>query len=170
MIEIRISKIILVLCCTLMAFLPGVNNVLDYQINLAHVRHVMMMDTHVVDTFSGSFRSIESPFIHHAFYILIITAEFTIGLLGIWGSIELWKARHDADLFNRSKSKVVLSLTLGIIVWFAGFIVVGGEWFLMWLSEDWNSQQAAYRMTIPIILTLIYVSMKDDNDVVQTIT
>ena len=163
MIHIRISKIIVAVSCALLAFLPGINNIIDYNINLVHVQHVLMMDTHVVDVGSSGIRSIESPFVHHLAYVSIIITELLIGILGIWGSIELWKARHNAVQFNTKKAKVIWSMTLGLLVWFTGFLVIGGEWFLMWLSEEWNSQQAAFRLVIPFMLGLIYVSSKDED-------
>lgn len=36
-------------------------------------------------------------------------------------------------------------LTLGFTLWFAGFMIVGAEWFQMWQSTTWNGQQAAFR-------------------------
>ena len=163
MIQIRISKIILAVSCALLAFLPGINNVVDFEVNMVHVQHVLMMDTHVVDVGSKAIRDIHSPLIHKLAYISIIIAEWLIGIFGIWGSIEMWKARHSASLFNRSKGKVIIAMTLGVMVWFTGFLVIGGEWFLMWLSEEWNSQQAAFRLVVPFMLALIYISMKDED-------
>ena len=163
MIEIRISKIIIAVSTSLLALLPGFNNIVDFDINLVHVQHVLMMDTHVVEVGSAGMRSIHSPVIHHIAYISIIIAEWVIGILGLWGSYELWKARKSAALFNRKKGKVVLSMTLGILVWFTGFMVIGGEWFLMWLSEEWNSQQAAFRLVVPFMLGLIFISAKDED-------
>ncbi len=163
MIHIRISKIIVALSCALLAFLPGINNIIDYEVNLVHVQHVLMMDTHVVTVDSSGIRSIDSPFVHHLAYILIIITELLIGILGFWGSLDLWKARHDVQLFNRKKGKVIWSMTLGVLVWFTGFLVIGGEWFLMWLSEEWNSQQAAFRLVIPFLLGLIFISSKDED-------
>ena len=162
MIHIRISKIIVALSCAILALLPGFNNIIDYNVNLVHVQHVLMMDTHVVEVGSSGMRSIQSPFIHHLAYISIIISELLIGVLGIWGCIDLWKVRKDANLFNQNKTKVIWSMTLGVLVWFTGFMVIGGEWFLMWLSEEWNSQQAAFRLVVPFMLGLIYVSAKDE--------
>jgi hypothetical protein len=35
-----------------------------------------------------------------------------------------------------------------MVLWFSGFITVGGEWFLMWQSEIWNGQEAAFRLVV----------------------
>ncbi len=40
-------------------------------------------------------------------------------------------------------------------LWFFGFIVVGGEWFQMWQSANWNGQPSAFRVSACIALVLI---------------
>ncbi|SDY58163.1 Predicted small integral membrane protein [Pseudomonas salomonii] len=74
----------------------------------------------------------------HAAYVLIIFGEALTAVL-----LSLWRARHavGAD-FNRAKAGATASLTLGFVVWFFGFMVVGGEWFLMWQSHQCNGQSA----------------------------
>ena len=162
MIEIRISKILVVISCALLGGLPGVSNVLDYEVNLVNVQHVLSMDVQIIDTFAKSWKAINSPVIHHLAYILIIISELMVAVLGIWGAADMWKARHDVVAFNRSKSKAIWALNLGLLIWLMGFMVIGGEWFLMWLSPEWNSQQSAFRIVIPFLLTLIFIAQKDE--------
>lgn len=45
--------------------------------------------------------------------------------------------------------------------WFAGFLVVGGEWFQMWQSKTWNGQEAAFRFVACIGLVLIFLNQPD---------
>ena len=40
-------------------------------------------------------------------------------------------------------------------------MVVGGEWFSMWQSKDWNAQEAAYRFYMAVLGVLIFVSLPD---------
>ena len=40
-------------------------------------------------------------------------------------------------------------------------MVVGGEWFAMWQSEDWNGQQAAFRFYLTVLAVLIFVNQPD---------
>ena len=49
-------------------------------------------------------------------------------------------------IFNSAKRFSIVALTLGMLLWFVAFIIVGGEWFLMWQSKTWNGQDAAFRM------------------------
>jgi predicted small integral membrane protein len=41
--------------------------------------------------------------------------------------------------------------------WFVGFMVIGGEWFLMWQSSTWNGQEAAFRFYLTVLAVSAYV-------------
>ena len=163
MIAIRISKILFVFSAALFAGLVGINNILDYQINFASVQHVLMMDSVYPDN-NSMWRVVESTWLHHLAYWLIIVTELVIAVLGFWGAFELWQVRHDAVAFNRQKVKPVWALTLGVLLWFTGFMVIAGEWFLMWQSKEWNAQQAAFRFTVMFLLILVFLVQKDQDD------
>ena len=160
---IRISKILFVFSAALFAALAGMNNLLDYQTNFIPVQHVLLMDTVFPDN-NSTWRAVVSPWLHHCAYWLIIITELAIAVLGFWGAGELWRARRDAAAFNRRKTKSILALTLGILLWFTGFIVVAGEWFLMWQSESWNAQQTAFFFAASFLLILIVLVLEDRDD------
>ena len=73
----------------------------------------------------------------------------------------LWHVRSDAARFNRAKRLVHIGVALGLLVWFFGFLVVGGEWFQMWQSQKWNGQQGAFRFYLTILAVLIFVNQED---------
>ncbi|MBV8119353.1 MAG: DUF2165 family protein [Alphaproteobacteria bacterium] len=50
---------------------------------------------------------------------------------------------------------------IGFVVWFFGFMVVGGEWFAMWQSAKWNGQEATFRFYLTILAVLLYVNQAD---------
>lgn len=54
-----------------------------------------------------------------------------------------------------------LAATAGFLVWFVGFMAVGGEWFGMWQSATWNGQEPAFRFYVTMLLVLIYVIQPD---------
>ncbi len=39
---------------------------------------------------------------------------------------------------------------------------VGGKWFGMWMSKEWNGVPDAFRFFITIILVPIYLAMPDE--------
>ena len=157
---IRTSKVIVIWAVAFFASLVVFNNITDYASNHTFVSHVLRMDT----TFPGNramWRSIDSPWLHHAFYWVIICTETVVAALCWVGGFRLLKARGDANRFNHAKRFAIAGLTLGIILWFTGFITVGGEWFLMWQSETWNGQEAAFRLVVILAIALLYVVQPD---------
>ena len=159
---IRSSKVLLIWAVAFHVSLVGLNNLIDYGSNFAFVSHVLQMDT----TFPGNrlmWRAIDLPLLHHAVYWFIILAELTIAALCWLGGLRLVRSLNDSDLFNKSKDVAVAGLTLGILLWFTGFITVGGEWFLMWQSATWNGEEAAFRLVAVLGIVLLYLTQPDGN-------
>jgi predicted small integral membrane protein len=69
--------------------------------------------------------------------------------------------RDDAARFNRSKDLIVIALTLGFLLYQFGFVTIGGEWFGMWMSQQWNGVPSAFRFVVTIVAVLIFVSLPD---------
>ena len=158
---IRYSKIIFIAAIALFASLVAFGNMTDYGSNFAFVQHVLQMDTVFPDTKIG-YRAITSPWLHHAAYVLIIGLEALTAVLcwcGAWRLLAAVKA--SSRDFNRSKNVAVCGLSLGFLVWQAGFMSIGGEWFGMWMSSDWNGVPSAFRFLVTIMLVLIYLVLPD---------
>lgn len=159
---VRASKTALVLAIAFFASLVVFNNVTDYNSNFQFVSHVLLMDTTFPDN-AGMWRAIESPALHHIAYIGIFLTEAAVAVLCWLGGYRLLRAVRGSD-FNRAKGTAVAGLTLGVLLWFTGFMTVGGEWFLMWQSETWNGQAAAFRLIAILGLVLVYVVLPDSDD------
>lgn len=154
---LRAAKVLLVFAVAVFYTLMVFNNLTDYGSNYQFVRHVLMMDS----TFPGNhgmWRAINTPALHTAFYISIIAWEFVTLALSWWGGVRLMKAfRGTAEEFQGAKSIAIAALALSLLMWFVAFLIVGGEWFLMWQSKTWNGQDAAFRMftVVGIVLFLL---------------
>jgi predicted small integral membrane protein len=75
----------------------------------------------------------------------------------------LWRARaSSAAAFHRAKRVAVLGLSLGVLLWLGGFMAIGGEWFGMWMSSQWNGLQSAFRFVVVLLLALVYLGQRDD--------
>jgi predicted small integral membrane protein len=158
---IRAAKVVLVGAIALFASLVAFGNITDYGTNLAFVQHVLSMDS-IFPTSSIRYRAISSPALQHVAYALIIAAELLVALLCWAGVIALGRRiRADAGAFNRAKMFAVLGLTLGFMLWQVGFMTVGGEWFGMWQSQQWNGVPSAFRFALTIMAVLIFVAMPD---------
>lgn len=150
----------MVLAFAFYASLVAFNNLTDYNSNFTLVTHVLTMDT----TFPGNkglWRAIQSPVIHHIVYGFIIATEIIIAALCWLGGFRLCQHIKKPALFNDAKGLAILGLTLGFLLWFTGFMTIGGEWFLMWQSEAANAQQVAFRLAVIIGITLIYLVHAD---------
>lgn len=159
---IRITKISLVFAIALYYTVVALNNTTDYNSNFQFVRHVLMMDSTFPNN-GAMWRAINSPAIHTLFYISIIVWEALTMIFCWWGGIKLVRSlKAPAATFQRAKTTAIIGLTLGALLWFTAFLTIGGEWFLMWQSQKWNGQDAAFRMFAIMGIVLILVVMKDD--------
>lgn len=156
----RSSKVLLVWTVAFFVSLVVFNNLTDYGSNFGFVGHVLKMDTTFPDN-RAMWRAIDSPSIHHGFYWFIILAEVAIAILCWLGGFRLLSSINDSARFDKSKGIAISGLTLGIVLWFTGFITIGGEWFLMWQSETWNGQEAAFRLVVILGIVLLYLVQPD---------
>ncbi|MEV5874308.1 DUF2165 domain-containing protein [Streptomyces sp. NPDC052101] len=127
---------ILALYIALVAF----GNITDFGTNQQFVRHVLAMDTTFHDK-DLMWRAITSTGLQDTAYVLIIAWETASALVLIWGTY-LW-ARRRSDLARRISTYGLLML---LLLFGAGFIAIGGEWFSMWQSKAWNGLEAATRI------------------------
>ena len=159
---VRLSKILMVFLVGLYALFVAANNILDYETNFVALRHVMAMDT-VLPTSSLTWRAVTSAPVHHAAYWLVIGFELLIGVLCAAGASGLWCAKNGtAAQFLAAKQTAVAGLVSGFVLWFFGFLIIAGEWFVMWQSQDWDVRQASFRVAASFALVLIFLNQRDD--------
>ncbi|MGB1261735.1 MAG: DUF2165 family protein [Cognaticolwellia sp.] len=133
--SIRILKIVLVVFVGLQGWLYVAGNIANWDAGLAAVGYVLSMQGHEVYT-TSIFPSITSPALVTIAFVVIIFAEILIGALSLIGAWKLWQVRHgDANLFNSAKTFAILGAGMAMIVWFGGFVVIGGGLFQMWQTQ-----------------------------------
>lgn len=173
----RLSKIVLLAAVTFFFLLVFLNNgVLDYRGNYEFVRHVLSMDT--TGEHGQLWRAIRpsgpdaaNHWIYHAFYWTIIACEVTTGVLCGWGTWKLWRARHaSAEVFNAAKDVAICGLTLSLLQWFTISLTIGAEWFLMFLSREWDAQGSAFRMFGCLGIILIHLNQENRDLPAKTAT
>ena len=164
MITVRLAKIVLVAALAAFAFIVAYDNIVDYDSNYEFVRHVLSMDT----TFPNNalmHRAITDPRLWTAAYVVIIAMEALTSLLLVVGALALLGLINaPAVAFNRAKAWAVAGLTLGIVLWFFGFLVVAGEYFAMWQSKTWNGQETAFRISAMLLGVLIFVCLPERDE------
>lgn len=158
---VRLSRILLLAAIALWLSLVAFGNLTDYGSNWPFVQHVLAMDT----IFPGAdihYRAITSPWLQRAAYALIIAMETLAALVCWMGVWRLWRSRAASGaVFHRAKRAGVLGLTLGVMLWLGGFIAIGGEWFGMWMSSQWNGIESAFRFVVVLLAALVLLGQRE---------
>lgn len=128
-----------------------VGNVTDFGTNQQFVRHVLAMDTTFGDD-DLMWRAVTSRAVQDTAYVAIIVWEAVAALVLIAGTW-FW-ARGDAV---RARTLSTYGLLLLMLLFGAGFIAIGGEWFSMWQSKNWNGLDAATRVFVLSGVVLLVV-------------
>ena len=145
----------------LMTFLIAFSNITDYATNFDFVKHVLSMDT-IFENSTVKYRSISNDGVHHAAYLIIIVLETAMAYFFITSAVKMFRQlKNEKEQFNTTKKNAYIGISLGILLWFIGFTVVGGEWFSMWQSADWNGLDPADRITTFFMLTYLALVVVD---------
>ncbi|HWU78017.1 MAG TPA: DUF2165 domain-containing protein [Rhodanobacter sp.] len=159
--SMRLSKILLVLAIALWLALVAFGNITDYGSNWVFVQHVLAMDS----IFPGAdihYRAIHSPALQHLAYLAIIVVETLAAGLCSFGGWRMWRARRASVATFRDAARVaVAGLSLGLLLWLGGFMAIGGEWFGMWMSSQWNGVASAFRFVMVLLVALVYLGQRD---------
>ncbi|PBP83429.1 hypothetical protein CCL16_17255 [Pseudomonas syringae] len=165
MTALRFSQATLVVFIFFYLLLVGYNNMVDYGSNFAFVQHVLLMDI-IFPSNPLASRSITNSTLHHVVYWIIISGEIASGVLCFLGGLRLFRnIRSENSIFTKKKNLAIAGLTIGIVLWFFGFMTIAGEWFLMWQSQKWNGQQAAFRLIVCMGVVLIYLIQNEPGSV-----
>jgi predicted small integral membrane protein len=121
---------------TLYMGLVVLNNVTDFPANRAFVEHVLAMDT-TFQSPNTMWRAITNSTVALLVYVAIIAWEaLTAVVLGI-GFVKGVRGSDGARSYGTVGFLMMMAL------FGAGFIAIGGEWFQMWQSQQWNGLQPA---------------------------
>jgi predicted small integral membrane protein len=141
--------------------LVAFSNITDFGTNQQFVRHVFAMDTTFKDE-DLMWRAIESKGVQDAAYVLIIIWE-TVSALVLLTATYFWARALGHRSFHTARRYSTLGLLMVLLLFGAGFIAIGGEWFVMWQSGDWNGLDAALRVFLlsGVVLLVTYLPTND---------
>jgi predicted small integral membrane protein len=159
----RYLKIILVVFVGLTGLLFVAGNIANWNAGLELVSYVLSMKDHEVYG-SHIFPTVTNPTLVTIAYLLILAGEFLVGVLSLKGAWDLWSTRKESsDAFNASKKYAVLGTGMAMVVWFGGFIVIGGVLFQMWQTKiGAGSFHDSFIFAVFGGLVLLFVSTPDD--------
>ena len=163
MIVIKYCKVAFVAVIASFFTLVAFGNITDYGTNWLFVQHVLSMDTIFPDS-TLRWRAINAEPIQMLAYVLIIAWEALTAIV-LWVGVArlLGALRH--PWFAAAKPTAVVGLGMGFLLYAAGFVVIGGEWFAMWQSEDWNGQQTAFGFLTMIGIVLLILLLPEQEPV-----
>ena len=154
---LRLSRIALVVAVALFFTLVAFGNITDYGANWQFVRHVMTMDTTFQDP-ELMWRAVTDLQLQQATYVTIITWQALTALVLWLGIVRLLRAvTADRAGFAGARGLAVVGLTMGLLLYVLGFLVVAGEWFAMWQSHTWNGQVTAGIFVLFIGVALLHL-------------
>ncbi|MEN8651279.1 DUF2165 domain-containing protein [Streptomyces sp. 21So2-11] len=158
---LAVAATVLVATVALYKALVAFGNITDFGTNQEFVRHVLAMDTTFKDE-DLMWRSIDSKAVQDIAYIAVIAWETVTALVLIVAAVHWVTALRGGDL-GRARRLATYGLLMVLLLFGAGFIAVGGEWFAMWQSETWNGLDAAARNFLVAGVALVVVLLPGDD-------
>lgn len=154
---------LLVAINALYIFLVALGNITDYDTNYAFVQHVLSMDTTNFGGAAGEgldpdvmWRAITDPVAWNVAYLGLIVWE-TAAALVLLGAVALWVRGFVRRDYRLARSVSSIGLLMIVLLFFGGFITIGGEWFTMWRSTAWNGLDPAFRNSVLAGITLVLI-------------
>ncbi|MFJ2738197.1 DUF2165 domain-containing protein [Streptomyces sp. NPDC087440] len=144
---------VVALCMSLVAF----GNITDFGTNQQFVQHVLSMDTTFKDP-DLMWRAVESSAVQNAAYVAVIAWE-TLTAAVLLTATWFWITGLRRDAYDRARAASTVGLVMMLLLFGMGFLAIGGEWFAMWQSSDWNGLDAAARNLALAAFTLLVVHL-----------
>ena len=158
---IRLCKTALVATVALFFALVAFGNITDYGTNWPFVVHVLAMDTIFPDS-TVKWRALNSLTAAAIAYGGIIAWQTVTAIVLTIAAARLAVGCRSAAAFAAGRKLAVAGLTMGLLLYGLGFIVIGGEWFAMWQSHTWNGLPAAERFFLLGGIVLLIMLAPDE--------
>lgn len=145
---------VMALYMTLVAF----GNITDFGTNQQFVQHVLEMDTTFNDD-DVMWRAVENDTLQNIGYVGVIVWE-TLAALVLWyGAWQLFRRLLGGGDWTRARRLASAGLLMVVLLFGLGFITIGGEWFSMWQSSEWNGLEPALQNVILAAFAMIFVHL-----------
>lgn len=134
--------------------LVAFGNITDYETNHQFVVHVFAMDT----TFQSPnmmWRAVTNPTLVTVAYVAIIVWETIAALVLVAATVAWVRAFGGRGPVATARRLSSIGWLMWVVLFGGGFIAIGGEWFQMWQSQDWNGLDAALQNLLIAGIALI---------------
>lgn len=159
-----VAVAVLVACNALYILLVAIGNITDYDTNFEFVKHVLSMDTTNFGGAAGTgldpdvmWRAITDPVVWNIAYIGLIIWESLAAIVLVSACVLWLRALVTRGSYRLPRILSSIGLLMIIVLFFGGFITVGGEWFQMWRSTAWNGLDPAFRNSVLAAITLVLI-------------
>ncbi len=145
--------------------LVAIGNITDFDTNFEFVKHVLAMDTTNFGAPAGEgldpqvmWRAIANPGVHLIAYLLLIVWESLTAIV-LLAATARWLGARTSRSFDTPRRLSTVGFLMIVILFFGGFITIGGEWFQMWRSDAWNGLDPAFRNATLALFGLVLVHL-----------
>ena len=133
--SMRYLKVAFVALLGLQGLFYALGNLANWDTGAATVGHILSTEGNEVYS-TPILPALTSSMLAVIAFVAIILTELCIGVLGAKGAWDLWRLRQaPAAEFNAGKKTAQLCAGLTVLLWFGGFVVLGGALFQMWQSQ-----------------------------------
>lgn len=117
-------------------------------------------------------RFIDATWFQAISYVLVMAMETLTGVILLIAGLKGLRAAQSSSRWDRAQKWTLVGGFLGLGVFFFGFMVVGGNWFIMYLNSKWNGLEPAFQnsvMTVSMLVLTVAVMIggrlaKDDEE------
>lgn len=157
--SIRYLKIALLLCVSLQALIYAVQNIVNLEQAIGSFAYVMGGQDHVAYP-NSIIPNLTHPGFLWAALLIVLTGEFSAGVLTGRGALDLWNKRSaPAAEFEQAKTTGILGCGIAVVTWFGLFLVLGSALFQMWQTQIGDgSFRGAFYMLMSSGLVMIFVN------------
>lgn len=100
-------------------------------------------------------RFVDATWFQALSYIMIMTLETITGIVLLVAGFKGLRGSQNAARWSLAQKWTFVGGFLGLGVFFFGFMVVGGNWFIMYLNSKWNGLEPAFQNSVMTVSMLI---------------
>jgi predicted small integral membrane protein len=100
-------------------------------------------------------RFINATWFQAASYVLVMTLETLTGIILLIAGFKGLRTAKTCPGWGHAQKWTFVGGFLGLSIFFFGFMVVGGNWFIMYLNSKWNGLEPAFQNSVMTMLMLI---------------
>jgi predicted small integral membrane protein len=152
----RVSASALVLMVAAYYLVVAFDNITNPDSNWVFVKGVLSEDG--VTSGSGfEWRAIDAHWFQVLGYLGVIAFETLTGLLLAYAGVRGLRDSRSRGGWASAQRATFLGMVTGLLVFFLGFITIGGNWFVMYLNSKWNGLDPAFQNSVMTMFMAAFV-------------